>query len=304
LLSSEERYDLHFQLLASSLASLDSADIDCAAQSFVGSVKHYDETIDKTFDLLLRSRDAVNRRRMRQNSAEALISVERIENLRERELGLMAVLSNASLNIMRDHRRGIRKLREMQDVLDIIERLGRLAPRHAWNSLSVFSGLYWYLGRIDEALAASEAANDYLENSPSNEEMAQYARDQRSIAATEFIIFATTRARLLYEKGENDKKNKVKWHSEFRRVAKQIVKVTPNRIALGRIERARLYVLADADLLERPSEQAFRCITLAECQSRKPTSHILYGAIPDPALARERLRKRLRGARRGRVVRR
>lgn len=287
-LSRYELQDLSWQLLAGSVAALDENDVNRAPQVLSGTVKAFKDTVDAVYGSLFRQS---KRRDYSEDVAGTLELVKALDDRRDQELGIAAVQSSVYLNIMRNQGHRRRNGEEVNEAVTVAHSYAELLPRHGWNVLSVVAALYWHFGRLTDALVASDAAEAFLTNGNIGTQL--YAQDQRAQKGTEFVIFATTRARLLYERGiiETNKGKRANWHSMCTKWGREILDVTPNVIGLGRIERARQYVLADIDAIEKRRGQAIARIALAECKSAKPASHSLYGAMPSRSLVTERVRQ-------------
>lgn len=190
---------------------------------------------------------------------------------------------------MQNHRSGVQRFEEAREAIRVAEQFGKLMPRHGWNTLNVMAGLYWHLDRLDEALMVSDSANAYFDGGEAR--IKRYAMDQRDQKGTEFIIFATARARLLYEKGIIDKKNRKKLHAECIKLGQELLSPRPNVVGLGRIERARQHILAEIAEMQGRKLVPFCRTAYAGTIAVKPTSHVLYGAMPVRTVAIDRLKK-------------
>jgi hypothetical protein len=236
-----ERCELYWQLISSNVAALEKEDIFQAPQSFQGTVKSYADSIDAAFEFLFPTLNLHDRAEYQENPSQALSLLSRLPGTREQRLALNAIQGTVYLNIMRNQRGGQAQLEEAIRVAQSHE---KVAPRHGWNVLSVVAGLYWYLNQLEDALQISNTANDYL-GEYGDEEMRRYAKYQSLQKGTEFIIFASTRARLLFEKALREKKEKQRWMNECRKMCQQLLLAQPTIGGLGSIERARQYIFAD-----------------------------------------------------------
>jgi hypothetical protein len=285
---------LYFQLLASKVAGLAGADIDHANKELIGSVKDLSKTLDNVFAFLFPSPQFSNRLDSNSNLEELERVATHLSNETEQCLALSASLLAGLLAVMRNHKSDKKDLGEARQLIELSAKFGNLAPRHGWNALSVFSGLYWRLGRLDEALLFSDAANLYLENSDGSNETSIYARHQSKSIGTEYIIFATTRARIWFQKAKIDRRNEEQWMKKCRKLSETIRTHNSNLLHLSQINQARQWILADVEGHTREPEK-FKRIALCESMSKPAQSHILYGAMPPRQQALDQVRKWCKG---------
>jgi hypothetical protein len=285
--TNEELYDLYFQLLASNVAALDQYDITQAPNEFSGTVKSLAATTDAAFELLFPSMRPSERRGALEECTKALALGGGISNLKARELGMQAAQATVYLNIMRNHKSDSLS-NEAETAIRIAEAYGEVAPRHGWNVLNVVAGLYWHLGSLDRALMLSDKANSYLLDR-GDRRMQLYAKDQRAQNGTEYLIFATTRARLLFEKAFQDRINAQSLLGECERLLPQLTRANNNLSRLSRIEKARQYAIGDITLNAQRDRKGLRRIAYGEVIPMA-SSHLLYAAMPPRAAGLDRIR--------------
>ncbi len=294
-----DQYDLRWQLIASNVAALDAHDIATAPEGYKGTVKTLHNSIDAAFEILFPHLQSQHRLKCQQKSLEALKLVQGLENPNARELAFLAAYTTVYLNIMRNHQGQKRGLEEAQEAIQIAENFGKIAPRHGWNVMNVTAGLYWHLGRLEEALLLSNRANSYF-GQQGDERMQIYAVDQRRGGGLEFIIFGTIRARLLLEKAAMDKKTRESLMGECRELGSLLSKKKPNEIRIGTLERSRQLILAEVEALDNRTKKDKRTkkapinYAFSETKATTGTSHVLYGAMPIRGAAIERIQNSIK----------
>ena len=214
----DDRYDLLWQLIASNAAALDADDIAVAPQGFRGTVKILHDATDAAFEMLFPRLQSQARLKCQGKSLDALKLAQGLKNPNARELAFLATQATVYLNIMRNHQGQKHGVEEAREAIQIAENYGKIAPRHGWNVLNATAGLYWHLGRLEEALILSNKANSYFDQE-GDERIRTYAANQKEDGGIEFIIFATIRARLLFEKAAIDKRAKESLIDECRKIA-------------------------------------------------------------------------------------
>jgi hypothetical protein len=289
----DDLYDLLWQLIAGIAAALDADDIAVAPQGFRGTVKILHDATDAAFEMLFPRLHTGDRLKCQEKSLDALKLAQGLKNPNARDLAFLATQATVYLNIMRNHQGQKDGIEEAREAIQIAENYGKIAPRHGWNVLNVTAGLYWHFGRLEEALLLSNKANSYFDQH-GDERIRTYAANQKKDGGIEFTIFATTRARLLFEKARIDKRARESLIGECRKIGSLLSRKRPNEIRIGTIERARQLILADIDALDNRRKNALAKYAFSEIKAAKGASHVLYGAMPLRQPAIERIRQSMK----------